>query len=427
MKILKEEFEISDILKEFIKDHSDLINENKFDELYKLANTSHIRLSYPDIGELTRILLEINVNPLYYLSDIPDGCFFSLKEIKHFKIPSNMKYIGQYAFYHCSGITSLDLGAGVKTIEYGAFESCSGITELTIPSSVTSIGKYAFRGCSGLTSITIPSSVGSIGNNAFNGCSGLTSITIPEKVTSIEDWVFSGCSGLKGNLTIPEGVTSIGNGAFSGCEFTTIELPESLESIGKNALSCSNVIFNSSIPFEDVINSLCGYVKSITYPTSIDWYETYKNSSKRDFAKLEYVTIHAGSETYKYDDILKIIDSKKPTIPILYRVGDSITTLIAYNSAKTNPKVSFRANQGLKGTDCPVFFKSAEEAEDFINRYNKLGNKYNSVNKIDIHPARLSSKDINFSLIETECGECLIQSWKSKYIDPTYVKQKEYF
>ena len=67
-----------------------------------------------------------------------------------------------------------------------------------IPSdgSVTSIGAYAFYGCSGLTSITIPSSVTSIGNSAFYNCSGLTSITIPYRVTSIGVYAFYGCSGL---------------------------------------------------------------------------------------------------------------------------------------------------------------------------------------------------------------------------------------
>ncbi|MDO4995493.1 MAG: leucine-rich repeat domain-containing protein, partial [Bacteroidales bacterium] len=44
----------------------------------------------------------------------------------------------------------------------------------TIPGSVTSIGDYAFYGCSGLTSITIPSSVTSIGSDAFSGCNNLT-------------------------------------------------------------------------------------------------------------------------------------------------------------------------------------------------------------------------------------------------------------
>ena len=69
---------------------------------------------------------------------------------------------------------------------------------VTIPSTlggcpVTSIGDYAFYDCSGLTSVTIPSSVTSIGGYAFYNCSGLTSVTIPSSVTSIGDYAFYDC------------------------------------------------------------------------------------------------------------------------------------------------------------------------------------------------------------------------------------------
>ena len=59
---------------------------------------------------------------------------------------------------------------------------------------VTSIGNYAFWYCSGLTSITIPNSVTSIGDEAFSDCSYLTSITIPNSVTSIGNGAFYECS-----------------------------------------------------------------------------------------------------------------------------------------------------------------------------------------------------------------------------------------
>jgi hypothetical protein len=62
--------------------------------------------------------------------------------------------------------------------------------------------------------------VKSIAGAAFRGCSGLTSITIPESVTSIGKNAFYNCSGLT-SITIPESVTSIGEGAFNNCSGLT--------------------------------------------------------------------------------------------------------------------------------------------------------------------------------------------------------------
>ena len=50
------------------------------------------------------------------------------------------------------------------------------LTSAVIGNSVRYIGEGAFYGCSGLTSITIPESVASIGDCAFGGCTGLTNI-----------------------------------------------------------------------------------------------------------------------------------------------------------------------------------------------------------------------------------------------------------
>ena len=80
------------------------------------------------------------------------------------------------------------------------------------------LGDYAFYGCSGLTSLTLPSSVTSIGDGAFSGCSGLTSLTIPSGVTSIGKWAFRGCSGLTSIYVYPENLPELGIDIFTGCD-----------------------------------------------------------------------------------------------------------------------------------------------------------------------------------------------------------------
>ena len=163
--------------------------------------------------------------------------------------------IGEWAFYGCSGLTSVTIPNSVTSIGKAAFAYCSGLTSVTIPNSVTSIGEGAFAVCTGLTSInvasdnsnycsvdgvlfnkdkttlieypggkqgayTIPNSVTSIGETAFYGCTGLTSVTIGNSVTSIGNQAFNKCSGLT-SVTIPNSVTSIGEAAFYGCSGLT--------------------------------------------------------------------------------------------------------------------------------------------------------------------------------------------------------------
>ena len=174
--------------------------------------------------------------------ELGDYAFYGCSGLTSLTLPSSVTSIGSYAFYGCSGLTILTLPSSVTSIGYRAFDGCSGLTSLTLPSSVTSIGYKAFAYCSGLTSLTLPSSVTSIGDEAFAYCRGLTSLTIPSSVTSIGDEAFAYCSGLT-SLTLPSCVTSIGESAFKGCSgLTSLTIPSGVTSIGSYAFyGCSGL------------------------------------------------------------------------------------------------------------------------------------------------------------------------------------------
>ena len=90
-----------------------------------------------------------------------------------------------------------------------------------------------------IKSVIINAGVTSIGDFAFhcayNKGAVLTSITIPDSVTSIGKDAFYGCTNLT-NIDIPNSITSIGRYAFENCTgLTSITIPNSVTSIGEGA------------------------------------------------------------------------------------------------------------------------------------------------------------------------------------------------
>ena len=210
----------------------------------------------------------------YYNYTKPTGNLIIPSYTTNNGITYSITSIGNYAFYGCSGLTSVTIPSSVTNIDAYAYYGCSGLTSFTIPNSVISIGEKSFNGtgwyeaqsdgilyldgwclgykgsnptgflniadgtrqicnyafsdiagssyiCTGLTSVIIPNSVTSIGNYAFYECSGLTSVTIGNSVTSIGAWCFYSCNSISEINTLVNTPPSLGANAFSSNIYST--------------------------------------------------------------------------------------------------------------------------------------------------------------------------------------------------------------
>ena len=194
---------------------------------------------------------------------------------KNTVVPNSVTFIGDYAFYWCSELTSVNIPDNVATIGEYAFYGCNGLTSVVIPNNVTSIGHYAFLGCDGLASVSIPSSVISVGNSAFSGCTSLTSITVESEMPiSLGENVFGEVDKSTCTLYVPTGSKSAYESAEGWSEFENIVEPSAIASG-----SCGENVTYTIYSDMTMVVSGTGAIKDYGYFTHIN--NNYFQSIKR--------------------------------------------------------------------------------------------------------------------------------------------------
>ena len=204
---------------------------------YDCSSLSCVNIS--DLAAWCEIQFEdYSSNPL----SLAHKLYLNDEEIKELAIPDGVAGIRNYAFWNCTGLTSVSIPNTTTSLGNYAFYGCTGLTSFTIPNSVTSLGKGVFWNCTSLTSVTIPNSVTSLGESVFDSCTSLTSVTIPNTMTSLGEYVFSSCTSLT-SVTISNSVTEIKRKAFEHCSsLATIIIGGAISSISSQAFAyCPNL------------------------------------------------------------------------------------------------------------------------------------------------------------------------------------------
>ncbi|MBE5733339.1 MAG: hypothetical protein E7353_10000 [Clostridiales bacterium] len=156
----------------------------------------------------------------------------------------------QFLIY-CSKLETVVLPTNLKTIGESAFFGCRSLKEVTIPETVTTINSYAFMDNVSLTEFSIPDGVTYIGDGVLNGCTKIESLKTPYLGMSIGQGAHIGYLFGKDNYSLSSNLTKVkitkdtvvGNEAFCGCMYLTdVEISPYTETIGNRAFTyCYNL------------------------------------------------------------------------------------------------------------------------------------------------------------------------------------------
>lgn len=198
---MKNNYEISDNLRNFISSNLELVNKDNLDELYSKAK---VQLIAADYGMLSYILYESGINVFDALSMFPDYlfCFSPIKEVH---IPNKFKHISRSAFRGCGVLEKVTLDRGIETINENAFNNCYLLEKINFPEGLVAIYNSAFLKCFMLEKVDFPESLKFLGRHAFDECSSIKKIYLPDFFEHLGRGCFAGCLSLK-NISIPKGI-----------------------------------------------------------------------------------------------------------------------------------------------------------------------------------------------------------------------------
>ena len=297
----------------------DYYYKNFYDYTFTTSNDIIGEYTFYNCSSLTSVNIPSSV------TSIGSYAFLQCSSLTSVNIPSSVTEIGSDAFKDCRSLTSVNIPSSVTVIGDRVFVACSSLTSVNIPSSVTEIGSGAFSGCSSLTSVNIPSSVTVIGDRAFVACSSLTSVNIPSSVTLIEDETFRDCTSLT-SVNIPSSVTEIGAGAFNSCtSLTSVNIPSSVTSIGDRAFySCSglrSVYVYAETPPSISANAFNGCdLKNCTFYIPKGTYDAYWLSewgNLENIVEFDATSIHNTVATSKTQETARYaVNGQRLTAPI---------------------------------------------------------------------------------------------------------------
>ena len=213
-------------------------------------------------SKIKKIVVEDGITSIgaYAFKECGYGLAGKSTPLEEIIIGNDVEVIEREAFYACNPITvekiqTVSLGSGIKKIEEDAFQTIGRIKNVKIPSLKTWM-QIDFNGVG-----ANPMCGGALPREReeaelYVDGKKLTDVVIPEGTTEIKDYTFWNCRLHSVSWQNQESVTAIGDGSFGYNDFSQIDIPQNVTSIGKSAFaSCINL---KSIELSDQVKKLGG-------------------------------------------------------------------------------------------------------------------------------------------------------------------------
>lgn len=233
------------------------------------------------------------------------GAFKGCTSLKDFRVPKGVRKISPGAFCKCWGLESISLPATLERIRENAFSKCARLKNVRLASAHTDISPAAFHKCNSdirfewetkeanpdaaqdgfdidstgtlisyfgrKPEVCIPDSVTAIGWHCFGSNTSVKNLTTPASLKTIKKGSLAWSSAEHVCLT---GVEIVEEDALWASKLISIDLPESLISIGNDAFGqchyLKNLEFkNPETVFEGRIAPMAYALETVVLPSNI--------------------------------------------------------------------------------------------------------------------------------------------------------------
>ena len=109
-------------VKKFIEENIELIEQNKFDELYYNAE-----ISLGFLERMTQVFLDSGIDPLPYMNHVVP-LMYQATDIESIVIPDNIKYLpSRRAFSECNNLVHVSVPPTLLSFGYETFYKCPNL------------------------------------------------------------------------------------------------------------------------------------------------------------------------------------------------------------------------------------------------------------------------------------------------------------